>query len=219
MLYDEKVRGFRQPRAQKRERNWQDLVERLELEEASHRAPALRTFLDVGDAVMEPVYRTGFELGSETSANLYFLDYAESAGAGNVTSVCILSLARPTFSVALKASRKVHKVLEALNASASGGAIIRFPKDPAFDREVTVYSRDEAATRYLLFEPTRAILKKALCERGIAPTFLMGERQLLFSNSAPTTDVTPLHALERLAADLLSLYATFSVRAVNKTKT
>ena len=175
-------------------------------------------FLDAGDAELAPVYRTELVLGPEQYANLYFLDYAATSltGDGTVTSVCILSLAQPTYPVSLKAARKVHAVLESLNASASGGNIVRFPGDPDFDREVTIYARDEAAVRRLLFDPARAVLRRALYERTSAPTagptFLLGERQLLFSNSAPATDKTPLRVLELLAADLLSLYALFSVR-------
>jgi hypothetical protein len=79
--------------------------------------------------------------------------------------------------------------------------------DADFDTTVTVYAREQDAVQKLLHPKAREVLKRALWERDIAPTFLLGEKVLLFSHTALAEKATKLESLERLAADLLSLYA------------
>jgi hypothetical protein len=111
--------------------------------------------------------------------------------------------------ISLKATRKAHKILESIGASASGGSVVQFADDE-FDKAVTVYARSVEETKEFLHPKAREILKRSLWEREIAPTFLLGEKVLLFSHTAPADKPTKLAGLERLAADLLSLYAAIA---------
>ena len=193
---------------------WQTLVERLGLEDAAERAGRLRDFLNLeADTTFGPVYHTKIDLGEAEVASLYLFEYKTvqfSPREPELIAACMLNLSQPVSSVSLKALRKRHQILEALGASATGSGILSFPDDPDFDRAITVYARDEAGARRLLSKPTRDLLKRSLYDRGAAPTFLLGERQLLFSMPMPLLDAARLMSLELLATDLLSLYAVFA---------
>ena len=196
---------------------WRRLAERLELEKASERAPKLRQFLNLAPStVFGPVYRTYVETGEDHEAGLYLFEYTPhrqnpAAEVEGLASVCMLAVYHEISPIPLKALRKRHRVLESIDASATGSAIVPFSEvDEAFDKAVTVFARDEATAHRLLTSGTRTLLKRALCEREVAPTFLLGERQLFFTHAAPATQPTPLNVLESLATDLLSLYALLS---------
>ena len=191
---------------------------RLELSEANERVSKLRQFLNLAPStVFGPVYRTYIEMGDAHEVGLYLFEYTPhrqnpAAEAEGLTSVCMLAVYHEISPIPLKALRKRHRVLESIDASATGSAVVSFNEvDEAFDKEVTVFARDEEVAHRLLGAGTRTLLKRALCEREIAPTFLLGERQLFFTHAAPATQPTPLSTLETLATDLLSLYALLSV--------
>ena len=191
------------------------LAARLELSEASERVPKLRQFLNLAPSTtFGPVYRTYVETNDNHKVGLYLFEYTPqrqnpAAEAEGLTSVCMLAVYHEISPIPLKALRKRHRILESIDASATGSAVV--PVEEAFDEEVTVFARDEATVHRLLTPGVRTLLKRALCERDIAPTFLLGERQLFFTHAAPATQPTPLTALESLATDLLSLYALLSV--------
>ena len=193
---------------------WQQLAARLELEGAVERAPKLRQFLNlVPSTLFGPVYRTYIETGEDHKVGLYLFEYTPhrqnpAAEAEGLVSVCMLAVYHDISPIPLKALRKRHRVLESIDASATGSAVV--PIEETFDKEVTVFARDEATARRLLSPGVRTLLKRALCEREVAPTFLLGERQLFFTHTAPATQPTPLGVLESLATDLLSLYALLS---------
>lgn len=196
---------------------WRALEQRLELEDARERAGKLRGFLNLSPEVqLAPLYRSRLGIVPDgRAATLYLFDYqtTRSGPAGEVaqlTSAALLNVPHPVSSVALKALRRQHKVLERLTASASGSDIVPFD-DADFSAQVTVYARDAEAARKLLGPAARDVLKRAFFERGISPTLLIGEQQLLFSVSAPLEEPTPLGVLELLITDLLSLYALFSL--------
>lgn len=194
---------------------WELLVERLELEDASDWNVRLRGFLAMDEAaVIHHMYRTELATSDTETASLYMFDYTSPkanvvSDARQLTGGCMLSVPKDLSDVSLKVSRRLHKVLESLAASATGSAIIRFPDAPEFNEAVTVYSRDEAGAKRLLTKPARDILQRALYEREANPTFLMGERQLLFTASADANDANRLRPIEMLSADLLTLYAVF----------
>lgn len=192
-----------------RQQAWEVLAERLELEAAQPQANRLKVLLNLpSNAAVAPVYRSRLPVPGAQQAQLYLLDYTEVQPhypAPRMTSVCLLVLAEAVVSVGLKASRKRHKVLAGLEASAAGGEVLAFQHDPGFEAATTVIARDVALAHQLLTPPVRHRLKLALTERNCEPTFLLGEKQLVFSVSASSP--TPLSCLEQLSVDLLSLYA------------
>lgn len=209
-----------------REAEWAALASRLGLEEAGERAGKLRRFLDLAPEVaLEPVFRSRLEvvpqalaatLPSGRAAGLYLFDYAlrRAGPAGEVAQLCsvaLLSVPHRLSSIAVKALPKQHHVLERLTASATGSAIVPF-EGGGFTERVTVYARDEAGARALLGPAVRQVLVRAFAERGVAPSLLIGERQLLFSATAGAEAPTPLAALEHLVTDLLSLYGLLAAR-------
>lgn len=199
---------------------WQDLVARLELKDASAWTKRLRSFLALGqDTRIYHNYRTSIALAGAREAKLYFFDYEASDSAASLRQAsalvggCMLSVPHDLGPVSLRAVRRPpHKVLEALGASATGSAAIKF-EDESFNDAVTVYARDEAAVKTLLGAPLLSILKRALTQRGVEPTFLLGERQLLFFTPLEAETPKRLLPLELLAADLLSLYALITASA------
>ena len=193
-----------------REEAWAALVERLELKPASERARRrLKRFLNLeGETAFGPVYRSALDVGAEERAALILFEYTSSRSgvAPQLTSGCMLSLPHEVSRVSLKVSRKLHRVLESLGASATGSQVVQFPADTDFGSKVTVYARAEEEARSVLSKPVRAVLQRALYTRGVEPTLLLGEKQLLFSYPV-AEGATELGALELLTTDLLSLYA------------
>lgn len=187
-----------------RQREWQQLAARLELTPAPERAEALRVLLNLpAQAAVAPVYRSC--LGAQRGY-LYLFEASEPGP--KVTSACALLLAEPAWSLGLKVSGKRSAKLAQLAASAAGGEVLSFADDPEFEAVATVIARDVAGAYALLSAPVRRRLKAALSERGCAPLFLLGERQLVFvlTGAAPA----PLGCLEQLSVDLLGLYAALS---------
>lgn len=209
-----------------RDAEWAALAARLGLEEAGERAGKLRRFLDLpSEVALEPLFRTRLEvvpqalaatLPSGRAAVLYLFDYAlrRTGPAGEVAQLCsvaLLAVPHRLSSVAVKALPKQHRVLERLTASATGSATVPFD-DAGFGERVTVYARDEAGARALLGLAVRQVLVRTFAERGVAPSLLIGERQLLLSVTASAAAPTPLAALEHLVTDLLSLYGLLATR-------
>ncbi len=212
------MNGSRKTTEKARAAEWRALGARLELEDHSERASKLRGFLDLAPEVrLEPIFRLRLDIGGPAAALYLFdyqFDYQVSRSVPQLTSVALLNATHPVSPIALKALCKQHRVLENLTASASGSAIVALD-DPGFRERVTVYARDASQARDLLTPPVRRILEKALYERGASPILLLGERQLLFSVTAPAAQPTPLSVLEKLTTDLLSLYAVLSARFFN----
>jgi hypothetical protein len=189
-----------------REKDWLEFAKRLDLHEAQGSIGMMRMLLNEPVASISALYKRDV-VAAESKLRMFFLDYQQTntKHVPQGVSVCLLAVAQKTF-ISLKASRKPHKVMEKLGASASGGVIVPF-EDSAFSEAVTVYARDSEAAQKILHLKARDILHRALYDRGIAPTFLLGEKVLLFSHTAPLENPTSLGSLEGLAADLLSLYA------------
>jgi hypothetical protein len=203
---------FKTPSA--RTADWQRFATSLELQPASGSLGLIRMLLNEPVAAISAVYRNEVETMNGTRVSLFFLDYEQvqvrpMGHVEQLVSVCMLVAPQKLTNISLKASRKAHKVLEAIGASAAGGSVVKFD-DETFDNAVTVYARNVEESKRLLYGKARDILKRALWERDIAPTFLLGERVLLFSHTAFVDKPTKLDGLERLAADLLSLYAAIA---------
>jgi hypothetical protein len=199
-----------------REKAWFGFAKSLDLEAASGSIGMMRMLLNEPVSSIQALYRTEVLAADQSKLRLFFLDYEPVQAraikqAGPLVSVCMLVVAQKSF-VSLKASRKPHKVMEKLGASASGGVVVPF-EESEFSDKVTVYSRDIEAVQKLLHGKARDILHRALYDREIAPTFLLGEKVLLFSHLASAVEPTPLPKLELLATDLLSLYAAFLVKS------
>lgn len=195
-----------------REKEWLEFAKSLDLQEAEGSLGMMRMLLNEPVASMSALYKREVVAADESKLRMFFLDYQQTntKHVPQLVSVCLLAIAQKTF-ISLKASRKPHKVMEKLGASASGGIVVPF-EDSAFSEAVTVYARDIEAAQKTLHSKAREILHRALYDRGIAPTFLLGEKVLLFSNSVSLEHPTPLSSLEGLAADLLSLYAALVLK-------
>jgi hypothetical protein len=199
------------PKSPARAADWQKFAASLELQAASGSLGMIRMLINEPVAAISAVYRNEVETMNGTKVNLFFLDYEQvqvrpMGHVEQLVSVCMLVTPQRFTDISLKATRKAHKILEAIGASAAGGAVVQFD-DAEFDKAVTVYAREVKEAKHLLNTSARDILKRALWERDIAPTFLLGERVLLFSHTALASKPTKLDGLERLAADLLSLHA------------
>jgi hypothetical protein len=197
-----------------RNASWQTFAKVFSLQEASGSLGFIRQLLNEPVVAISSVYRNEVEAMSGTKVSLYFLDYEQNqvrpmGHVEQLVSVCMLVTPERLSDISIKATRKAHKILESIGASASGGSVMKFD-DPAFDDAVTVYARDLEETRALLHSRAREILRRALWERDLSPTFLLGEKVLMFSHTAPASKPTKLAELERLAADLLSLYAVIA---------
>jgi hypothetical protein len=193
---------------------WQAFAKVFALQEASGSLGLIRLLLNEPVVAISAIYRSEVEAMNGTRVSLYFLDYEQvqvrpMGHVEQLVSVCMLVTPQRLSDVSLKATRKAHKILESLGASAAGGSVVQFD-DGDFDKAVTVYARSVEETKQLLHTKARDILKRALWERDIAPTFLLGEKVLLFSHTALANKPTKLAGLERLAADLLSLYAVIA---------
>jgi hypothetical protein len=188
-----------------REQAWLEFAKTLDLKEAQGSVGMMRMLLNEPIASISALYKTEVLAVDHSKLQMFFLDYQQAnKHVSQLVSVCLLSVPQKSF-ISLKATRKPHKVMEKLGASASGGVVVPF-EDVVFSEAVTIYARDIEATQNILQPKARDILHRALYERGIAPTFLMGEKVLLFSHAAAIETATPLDSLEGLAADLLSLY-------------
>lgn len=190
---------------------WRILAKVFELADASEEGAeaALYDFLNPAPgARFGPCYSR--ELGAE--GRLYLFEYSEPRKGLGVQTVSAAMIALPDdlVTVSLKAQRKLDRVQEGLSASAMGGTPLRFPNDPPFDQALSLFTRDEPSARELLAKPVRRALKRALCEREPAPTFLLGERQLLLSCRTPEESPVSMAMLEHLASDLLSIYAALN---------
>ena len=195
---------------------WAELAEQLDLTGAPGSGALLCGLLNLeARTEIHPLYAAEMTFAAEKQARLYMFDYIVSSAANRgrgarLVSGCVLNFKEAFANVSLKASRKAHQVLESLQASASGSYVVTFPNDEAFASSVSVYARDVGAARQLLSPRARGALTRALHERGLTPTFLLGEKQLVLTHSAEADDPTPLATLEQLSVDLLSFYGALS---------
>ncbi|MDZ7704575.1 MAG: hypothetical protein U5L04_08870 [Trueperaceae bacterium] len=203
------------PKISPRDAAWRRLAVRLELSDEAARAPRLCELLDLPlDTEVGPVY--GLELDLAKSS--LFFDYRErrSGPTGQVDALvsgCTLSCHEPIAGMSLRASQKLHPVLESLGASSIGGVVVELDDadcNDDFNDRVSLFARDVAAARRLLTPATRKALLGVLYTRGLEPTLLLGERDLVATNRTSTAEPTDLVALEALAVNLLTLYTTLS---------
>jgi hypothetical protein len=198
---------------------WQGFANRLGFAASPGSEANLRTVLNLEpNVLLEPIYRHEFRSSEGKVVRLYLLDYLETRQLAigrpeQLVSVCVLSSPESFAPLSLKAWRKAHKVMEAIEASKSGGQVVSFPDDAAFAEKVTVFARDSQAARQLLTADLRALFLRALCERSLSPTLLLGEKRLVLSQATPATEPMVFEVLEDFATDLLGLYSLLT--AVN----
>ncbi|MGL4609768.1 MAG: hypothetical protein ACRCYY_08805 [Trueperaceae bacterium] len=190
---------------------WQRFAEELELYPSEGSLGMVRQLINEPVAAIAPIYRREVETLKGTKVELFFFDYEQThirpmGYVEQLISVSMLVVPQRLSALSLKANRKAHKILEAISASATGGLVVNFA-DADFNEAVTVYARDDAEAKRFFHKGARTILQRALWERKISPTFLLGETVLLFSHTAVATKPTQLEELAGLATDLLSLYA------------
>lgn len=200
---------FFRPRRLKDERleAWEAFAERLDLENAGDVAERLRRWLDLGEVTLSPLYA----LRQPGLPIVYLFDSLRAlrGPAGEVTlrhSGCLLRAEEPFAPLPLRALPKQTKARELIEAGRTGSSVIAI--DDAFDAEVTVFARDVAGAAALIRPPLRAVLRRALTERGPGVALVLGERHLHLSVESDTPP--SLATLERLMSDLLSLYAMLS---------
>lgn len=197
------------PTISPRDAAWRRLAVRLELRDEAVQVPRLCELLDLPlGTEVGPVY--GLEL-DPTQSSLFF-DYREqrSGPTGQVDALvsgCTLSCHEPIAGMSLRASQKLHPVLESLGASAIGGVVVELGNADFNDR-VSLFARDDAAARQLLTPAAQKALLGVLYTRGLEPTLLLGERDLVATNRTSAAEPTDLVALEALAVNLLTLYTT-----------
>ena len=205
-------RRFRPRPKPDRAARWKDFAARLGLRRVAGAEAMLRDLLDLEEgARLEPVY----QLERSAGAELYLFDHAEvrTGPAGTVerlVTVALLAADHPLSPVSLRATRKLHRVLESLGASRVGGVPVELPDAPGFAERVTLYARsaEEAAT--LITPAVREVLERALCAREAAPVLTVSERHLVLRcrGEVPVS----FEELEYLTADLLSLYAALEAQ-------
>jgi hypothetical protein len=183
------------------------MAARLELLDASDVAERVRRWLDLGDALLEPVYllqRTGLP-----AVYLYDAHTSRHGPTGSVRRTrrsCLVRSDEPISSVAFRAWPRQNAVIESLEASRSGAVRVDVAADPGFDRAVSVFARDPEAPLRALTAPVREVLTRLLVARE-APgvQVVAGERHLVVSFDAEEVDA--LTTLEQVLADTLSLIA------------
>ncbi len=148
----------------------------------------------------------------ETELEVFFLDYRRPSRQklvdDKMASVCLLSSWGNMDYASLKISRKLPRILESLGASAIGGEVIKFDDDE-FDNKVTVYARNANEAKALNKE-TRELILKSLYDRNLSPELRIGTNFMLFEAEGSKDSPTELVELEKLMADLLSLYVYFA---------
>lgn len=184
--------------------HWAELAERLELEDAVDRSERIGRNLALDGATLGPMY--ALRRGGQPSLYLFDLERGWKGPAGGVAkrgSGALLRARRPFVQHGFRAIPKGHAVVERIEAGRSGGERVHVDEDDAFAERVTVFSRDPAEGAHLLTAPVRSILERALAETGM-DRVLVGERHIL---SVRERDALAMDGFERLAADVLSLYA------------
>ncbi len=191
-----------------------------ELAEAGGQKERIREILNLDSLdLISFIYDKRIELAG-TELEVVFLDYYRPSQQRNiedkVCSICLLSSINHMDYMSLKISRKKPRVLESLGASAIGGEVVSFD-EPEFDSKVTVYARnfDEAS---VLKKEIRALILNSLYQRNLDPELRIGANFMLFEACGKKDSPTDLVALEKLMADLMSLYVHFSNKASHDDK-
>jgi len=183
-----------------------------ELSEAEGYKENIREILNLQSVdLIRFIYHKKIKL-EEAELDLFFLDYLKpglkKSLAEKLSSVCLLSSWQHMDYNSLKISRKLPKVLESIGASASGGEVVSFG-DEEFDSKVTVFARNINEAR-VLDKDMREIILNSLYNRNLNPELRIGSKFMLFENLATLDAPTDLTDLEKLMADLMSLYLRLS---------
>ena len=190
---------------------WAEFAERLELEDATASAERMRRWLDLDDVTLDPVYA----LRRPDQPALYIFEYVRtlSGPTGSVAQPvwsCLLRSEEAFAPLALRAHPKRNKVIESLEASRTGSAVVELPTPCGGG--ITVFARDPAQAGRIVTEQVCNVFARALERRGAA-SVVVGERHVL-ATLEPSPDLEgdadgteALAALEPLAADVYALYA------------
>lgn len=183
---------------------WRELVERLELHDATDRAERLGRHLALDGARLESVHA----LRRSAQPTLYLFDLVRSrrGPSGSVEhrgSAALLRAHAPFVRDSFRAIPKAPEPVERLEAGRSGGATISLEGSPELEGKVTVFARDPDQAVEMLTRPVRTVLARTLTETGVE-RIMVGERHIL---ALTETEPLELEDFEGLAADVLSLYA------------
>jgi hypothetical protein len=186
---------------------WRDLASRLELQDAGDVAERIRRWLDLGDALLEPVYllqRPGLP-----AVYLYDAHTSRKGPTGAVRRTrraCLVRSEEALSAVAFRAWPRQNAVLESLEASRSGAVRVDVLADPAFDATISVFARDAKEPLRALVPAVREVLTRLLVGRDAPATrVVVGERHLVASFDAAESDA--LATLEEVLSDTLALTA------------
>ncbi len=183
---------------------WEELAQRLELEDAVDRAERIGRNLALDGATLGPMF--ALRRDGQPSLYLFDLERGWKGPAGGVAkrgSGALLRARRPFVETGFRAIPKGHAVVERIEAGRSGGAAVHVAADDAFEEHVTVFSREPDEGAALLTPPVRSILRRTLDATGM-DRVMVGERHILCLRER---EALAMDGLERLASDVLSLYA------------
>jgi hypothetical protein len=187
------------------EKAWREVTERLGLEPAAEGDALVSELLGLpADAVVGPVYqarRTG-----DVDAYLFWYRRPPEGRSREpiFVTACLLVSDEVLSPVSWRASRKLHNVIAALQASATGGEVIAVEGAEEFNQRVTVVAREGSRLIALLTPAVRAVLERAVARTEPPPALTVGEQRILLTATAPRP---ALDAAEFLLSDVLSLYA------------
>ncbi len=193
-------------RAPTRGERWRDFARRHELSDASSQEARLREWLDLGDRPLEPLY--GLRRQGQPTLFLFDQERARSGPAGTVATLATGVLLRATAPLAtapLRAQVRANPVLESIEAGRTGSQRLELTDIPDFDRQVSVFAREEEAARGWLTRAVQLAMLRMLSQRGVSPVLVVGNRHMLALCAGP--EPAPFEALEALATDLFTLYA------------
>lgn len=150
------------PRANPREEAWADFAAEYEMTPAPELVERMREYFALGQGAIAPVY--SLHRPDQPQIVLFDQRRDRTGPTGSVVSLrtgVVIRSPRDYVPVSLRASARRHKVLEEIEARRAGAQRLGFD-DEAFDEQVSVYARDEAAARSVLTPPVRSALSRLL---------------------------------------------------------
>ncbi|MEX2534898.1 MAG: hypothetical protein WD273_04780 [Trueperaceae bacterium] len=196
------------------EKRWLELAEGLGLQQADAGQALLLDLLDLPvGASLGPVFRVDQSGDAHSDWDVYLFYHRQTAVERMRQLPCVTGCLLVTQSqispVSWRASRKIHNVIAALQASATGGQVTLVPGADEFNQRVTVVARHGEQAVALLTPPVRRVLERVLNRVDPPPTLTVGEQRILLT--APGSEVA-FGTVEFLLSDVLSLFVALEAR-------